>query len=188
MNQLHSNITDQKKNFFLLILLIFCGYIIDSCHEKNKEIEKNRFKVTIDLIAYKDNSFQLFYKMYPDDSYCEALSYIKKIKGSPSSQQLIFELPHGVKPRNIRFDLGEHENDSIRLENISFQYKNRILKGNHGLYKSWFIFNPNVIPGKDSLTFHLKVINSVFDPQLNGNKILNAKLVKLFPPDIDEKI
>jgi len=127
--------------------------------------------------------------MFSDDRYEEKLSLTKKIKGSVSSQQLIFELPYGVKPKNVRFDLGENqnENDSIRLENICFQYKNRIIRGEGGLYKSWFIFNENVVAGKDSLTFHLIKKNTVFDPQLNGNKKLNTMLVKLFPPDIYEK-
>ena len=110
----------------------------------------------------------------------------KKIKGKTSSQCLSFELPYGIKPKNIRIDLGENENVSIRLDNIRFKYKNHEIIGDKGLYKSWFAFNENVIKGKDSLTFDIKKVNTIFDPQLNGNRKLNAKLVKLFPPDINE--
>lgn len=168
-------------------MLLLCGQIIVSCHKK--EFQKNRFKVAVELISYQDNTIQIFYKSKADDRYYEEYSLAKKIKGSKSLQKLVFELPIGIKPKNIRLDLGENENenDSIHLVNVSFQYKNLILDGNNGVYKSWFVFNTNVIEGKDSLTYYLKSNNSVFDPQLNGNRKLNAKLVKLFPPDINEK-
>jgi hypothetical protein len=185
MKKIYFYILNKKTS--LLIMLLFCGQIIISCHKRN--CQKNRLKVSVELISYRDNTIQVFYKTKADDRYFEKYSLVKKIKGSKSSQNLIFELPIGIKPKNIRLDLGENENenDSIHLVNVSFQYKNRVVDGNNGVYKSWFIFNPNVIEGKDSLTYHLKRKNSVFDPQLNGNKKLNAKLVKLFPPDINEK-
>lgn len=188
MHQLPLDIINQKKNFFLFLLLIFCGQIIVSCRQKNLENEKNYFKASIDLISYKDNTIQLFYKKKADDRYFEEFSLKKRIKGSTFLQHLIFELPYGIRPKNIRIDLGENENenDSIKIENIRFQYKNCIINGDNGVYKSWFFFNGNLIKGKDSLTFHLKKINTVFDPQLNGNQILNSKLAKLFPPDINE--
>ena len=167
-------------------MLLLFGQIIVSCYKK--EFRKNRLKVSVELISYRDNTIQIFYKTKADDRYFEKYSLVKKIKGSKSLQNLIFELPIGIKPKNIRLDLGENENenDSIRLVNVSFHYKNLVVNGNNGIYKSWFIFNPNVIEGKDSLTYHLKRNNSVFDPQLNGNKKLNTKLVKLFPPDINQ--
>ena len=167
-------------------MLLLCGQIIVSCYKK--EFQKNRFKVAVELISYRDNTIQIFYKTKADERYYEKYSLVKKIKGSKSLQNLIFELPIGIKPKNIRLDLGENENenDSIHLVNVSFQYKNLVVNGNYGVYKSWFVFNENVVEGKDSLTYNLKKVNTVFDPQLNGNRKLNAKLVKLFPPDINE--
>jgi hypothetical protein len=176
----------KKIHFKILsIMLLLCGQIIVSCYKK--EFQKNRLKVYVELISYRDNTIQIFYKTKVDDRYFEKYSLAKKIKGSKLIQKLVFELPIGIKPKNIRLDLGENQNDSIHLVNVSFQYKNLILDGNNGAYKSWFVFNPNVIEGKDSLTYYLKRNNSIFDPQLNGNRKLNAKLVKLFPPDINEK-
>jgi hypothetical protein len=183
----HLCILNQKKTLFLFLLLF--GQFFVSCNRKNSQTEKNHFKVTIDLITHHNSSIQVFYKTIADDRYYEEYSIRKDIKESPTLQTLVFELPHGIKPKNIRIDLGENENenDSIFVKNISFQYKNNFINGDNGVYKSWFIFNPNVIEGKDSLTYILKRKKSLFDPQLNGNRKLNAKLVKLFPPDINEK-
>jgi hypothetical protein len=175
----------QKKNL-LLIILILSGLIVISCDQKKTQNKENRFIASIDLTSSQDNTIQLFYKMNADDRYYEAFSLKKNIKGSDSLQHLSLELPYGIKPKNIRIDLGEKEDVSIKLENVCFQYKNNLIKGDKGAYRSWFTFNQNVIEEKDSLTFHLKRINNFFDPQLNGNRILNAKLVKLYPPNINE--
>jgi hypothetical protein len=186
MNKLRFNLINQKKTFPLVILILFCGQISVSCYKKRPQIEKHHFTILIDLIPYQDHTIQIFYKLNADDSYSEELSLKKNVKANTTLQNLVFELPYRIKPKNIRIDLGEHENDSIRVENIRFQYKDLIVNGNKGVYKSWFTFNQNMVVGKDSLTFHLKKVAGFFDPQLNGNRKLNAKLVKLFPPDINE--
>lgn len=185
MNKLCFSIINQKKKIPLVILLLFFGQISVSCYKKRPQIEKYHFTILIDLIPYQDHTIQIFYKLNANDRYHEELSLKKNVKANTTLQNLVFELPHGIKPKNIRIDLGEHENDSIRVENIRFQYKNLMVNGNKGVYKSWFTSNENIIEGKDSLTFHLKRINNFFDPQLNGNRILNAKLVKLYPPNIN---
>jgi hypothetical protein len=169
--------------------VFFCAQTSVSCYQNKKEIEKYHFKVSIELITYRENTIQLFYIINADDAYSGKLSLSKKTKASPNLQKLIFELPFGVKAKNVRIDLGENENinDCLQIENIRFEYKNRILNGKNGLYKSWFIFNENVIQGKSGNGFCLKKVGDLFDPQLNGNRELNAKLVKLFPPDIHEK-
>jgi hypothetical protein len=173
----------QNKNLFLIVSIL-SGLIVVSCGQKKTQNKENRFIASIDLTSSHENTIQLFYKINTDDRYYEAFSQKKKIKGSNSLQHLSFELPYGIKPKNIRIDLGEKEDVSIKLENILFQYKNSLIKGDKGAYKSWFTLNENIIEGKDSLTFYFKRVNNLFDPQLNGNRKLNAKLAKLFLPDI----
>jgi hypothetical protein len=185
MNPLQFNMSKTVKPFLLFLLLFFGFQLTLSCNG-NKKI-KNHFKISIDMIAYQNSTIQVFYKLKADDRYYEEFSLKKNVKASASLQKLIFELPFGIKPKNLRIDLGENENDCVRVENMRFRYKNIELNGDHGVYKSWFTFNKNVIEGKDSLTFYMKKVNQFFDPQLNGNRKLNAKLVKLFPPDIYEK-
>ncbi|WP_298222192.1 hypothetical protein [Flavobacterium sp.] len=189
MHPLQFKIPAAIKSFLLFSFLFFCANLLLSCNGNKAQKQQNHFKASIDLMVYRDNSIQLFYVLNADDSYNEAFSLRRNIKASDKMQRLVFELPLGVKAKNIRIDLGEHgnENDSLQIQNIRFEYKNRVINGNNGLYKTWFKFNPNVIQGKSKLRFHLKKVNGIFDPQLNGNRTLNAKLVKLFPPDIYEK-
>lgn len=170
---------------FRVFLFVFVLFFLNSCRRQKEN--KNEFVATIYLKCHNNNSFQLFYKLITDDRYTEEFSIRKNLNGSANIQKLVFVLPKGIKPKNIRFDLGENENDSITITNISFQYKNKIINGALDKYKSWFDFNSNVVANKTGTTYYLIRKDNIFDPQLNGNRILNAKLVKLFLPDIYEK-
>lgn len=189
VHKLQFRILTTIKPFLVFLFLLLGALLLLSCNGNKAQKQKNYFKVSIDLIAYQESSMQLFYVINADDSYSEDLSLRKNVKASSQLQRLVFELPLGIKAKNIRIDLGENENenDSVQIQNIRFEYKHQVLNGNQGQYKSWFTFNPNVVAGKNKLTFHLKKANGIFDPQLNGNRVLNAKLVKLFPPDVYEK-
>jgi len=109
-------------------------------------------------MVYRDNSIQLFYVVNADDSYSEAFSLRRNIKASDKMQRLIFELPLGVKAKNIRIDLGEHgnENDSLQIQNIRFEYKNRVINGSNGLYKAWFKFKSECGSGKKQAALSFK--------------------------------
>ena len=174
------------RRFLLILLLSLFLKLTISCNGNKAKNKQNQFKVLIDLIAYQDGNVQLFYKLNADDRYCEKYSLKQPVKRNDSMQTLSFVLPSGIRPKNLRVDLGEKENDSIRVESMKFCYKNLEPNGGRGVYKSWFTFNQNMVVGEDSLTFHLKKVAGFFDPQLNGNQLLNSKLSKLFPPDVNE--
>lgn len=186
MKKISSNKPAIAKRFLLILLLMLFVKLTSSCNGNRAKNKQNHFKVLIDLIAYQDGNVQLFYKLNTDDRYWEKYSLKQSVKQNDSIQTLTFELPKGIRPKNLRVDLGEKENDSIRVESMSLRYKNLEINGSRGVYRSWFTFNQNMVVGKDSLTFHLKKVAGFFDPQLNGNQLLNSKLVKLFPPDVNE--
>src|SRR5688572_18860572 len=101
MNKLQSNLIGKRKTVFIFILLTFCGQLMVSCYKKPPQNEQNRFKASIDLISYRDNTIQFFYKMKADDRYTEELSLKKNVKAGAALQHIVFELPHGIKPKNI---------------------------------------------------------------------------------------
>src|SRR5690606_1609011 len=168
-----------------ILTLIFSAF---SCNHSSKTITES-LQVSIDLQIYKKDTIQLFYITETDNSYTEALSIKQSVEGKDELQTLRYKLPVGVKPKNIRIDLGERSNyhDSIQINNISFSYRDLVLDGNNGKYKEWFDFNQNIYWETDILVYKLKVENNFYDPQLNGNKVLNSKLVKLFPPHVYER-
>lgn len=177
------------RSFFLKsygLFFLISGII--SCNQSDKIIRES-LVVNIELYVYKNDTIQIFYSEKTDDAYTEELSIKKYVEGKNKMQTLRYELPIGVKPKNLRIDLGEQPNyhDSIRIESVSFKYRDLILDGKNGAYKKWFIPNENIYFDKDTLIYKFRVQGDIYDPQLNGNKTLNSKLVKLFRPDIYER-
>lgn len=168
-----------------ILTLVFSAF---SCNHNSKTITES-LHISIDLHIYKNDTIQLFYITETDNSHTESLSIKQSVEGKDELQTLRYKLPIGVKPKNIRIDLGERSNyhDSIKIKNISFRYRDLILDGNNGKYKNWFDFNQNIYWETDTLTYKLKVVDNFYDPVLNGNKVLNSKLVKLFTPHIYER-
>ena len=165
---------------------IFLGLIFVSCQKNNKQ-PASRVTVCLDVELLHNDAIQLYYKMKADDDYNETLSIKKQVKGKKGVQTLLFELPEGVKPKNFRIDLGEEikELDSVRIENITFQYKERILSGKGGAFTRWFDLNNQIEAGEEGW-YYLKPQAQNTDPFMNGNRLLNAAFVKLFPPDRNE--
>lgn len=145
--------------------------------------------ITLRMGVYKNDTIQVFYIKKTDDSYSEELSIKQFVEGKDELQTLNYVLPVGVKPKNIRIDFGERANyhDSIRIENVILKYRDLALDGSRGAYKEWFTPNENIYFDSDTLVYRFQIHNDIFDPQLNGNQLLNTKIIKLFPPDVNEQ-
>lgn len=173
--------------FKSICLLVFILGMV-SCKKEEKVIEES-VTLTLRVGVYKNDTIQVFYIKKTDDSYSEELSIKQFVEGKNELQTIDYVLPVGVKPKNIRIDLGERANyhDSIRIENVIIKYKDLALDGSRGEYKAWFTPNENIYFDSDSLVYKFQLHNDMFDPQLNGNQLLNTKIVKLFPPDVNER-
>ncbi len=170
-----------------LTCFIFFGLIFVSC-QKNKVPEANSVTVRLDLELLHNDAVQLYYKMKADDDYNETLSIKQHVTGKKGLQTLLFELPKGIKPKNFRIDLGEaiKSLDSIRIDNITFQYKERTLTGKEGTFTRWFDLN-NQMEKAEGGWYYLIPQSQHADPFMSGNRTLNADFVKLFPPDTNER-
>lgn len=179
-----------KRQFYFLksvcLLVLMLGIV--SCKKEEKVIAES-MTITLRLGVYKNDTIQVFYIKKTDDSYSEELSIKQFVEGKNELQTLNYELPVGVKPKNIRIDLGETANyhDSIRIEDVILKYRDLALDGSRGAYKAWFIPNENIYFDSDTLVHRLQIHNDIYDPQLNGNQLLNTKIIKLFPPDVNEQ-
>lgn len=162
-------------------------FSIWSCNDKTKK-EKHSLEATLDVVIYKDEVLQLFYILQTDDGYTEPLSVKTAVKGSPDFQKVNFTLPKGIKPKNIRIDFGEKPGlDSFKMKEITLQYKDLKLMGERSKFQEWFDFNSNITFDSIKNMYYLKPTSDGFyDPQINGNETLNKRIIKLFPPDIDD--
>ncbi len=121
-----------KKQFIFLNLVLITLFI--SCKNKEEakpveEIKANTFDVIVDLKIEKDDELILFYKD-PSIAYFDAKNTVYNgVKGKPESQQIIFSVPEGILPNDIRFDISSNkEQNPITINSITLSFEGRVFK------------------------------------------------------------
>lgn len=131
-----------KKRLVIFIL----GFLI-SCNCKNKSEEKqvedkllqslvrkgvdnkdlkNTFLVILNVLANKNDNFQLFYTEDYMLSFNEDQSIIKLISGANDYQNIVFTLPSNVLPDRLRIDVGSNRNQKvIKIKSLLFRYNDK---------------------------------------------------------------
>lgn len=112
--------------FLMLSIFILFGCKNDKSNDKSNEneVEKasNIFKVTVSVIAKKNDDFCL---LYTEDGSIDFKngSIWQNVKGSENEQQVEFYLPKDVYPTQFRIDFGlNKEQEDIVLKRIVFEY------------------------------------------------------------------
>lgn len=158
------------KNIFIvaLIALTFVG-----C--KNEKTEENTtqqsgeaaapkndfFQVTLDVTAKKDDHFHIYFSEDGSINFTEENSVWSDVKGSESSQKVVFNLPKDVIPTQLRVDFGwTKDQGEIVINNFEMSYMGKT----------------KTIPGADFFKY--------FRPN-EGNTIVNEQnhSVKSLPND-----
>ena len=123
------------------ILLLVCTVILFSCkndktennkEEVNKKVAQNIFKVSINVIAKKNDDFCLLYTEDGTINFTQGSVWLN-LKGSENEQQVLFYLPKDAYPTQLRIDFGMNkEQKDITLKSIIFEYngKKKEIRGN----------------------------------------------------------
>ena len=127
-----------KKNMkakIILGLIVVSTFLI-GCKNENKEVDpigvigeesldQNEllFKVSLNVIVKKDDSFQLYYIDQSNTNFEEENSVWVNVKGSESPQLVEFLLPKDYVPSLIRLDFGlANDQEDIILSTIEMEY------------------------------------------------------------------
>ena len=114
------------------ILLLLCSVFIFSCkndktenskEEVNKEeVAQNIFKVSINVIAKKNDDFCLLYTEDGTINFTQG-SVWQNLKGSENEQEITYTLPADAYPTQIRFDLGlKKDQEDITVKGVRMTY------------------------------------------------------------------
>ena len=114
---------------FLLFTTLFIGCkdekSVDSLDVVKPEIVDNSFKVTLDVVVKKDDDLSLFYTEDGSIDFKSEPIWIG-IKGSNVSQKVVYTLPEGVYPTQIRLDFGMNKaQEDITLNSVTMEYKGK---------------------------------------------------------------
>jgi hypothetical protein len=114
---------------FILTSFFFSCKKEESVEEINKvEEDLTSFNVILDVIIKKDDDISLFYTTDGSLNFKEPI--LQGVKGSESTQQIVFKLPENVKPTQFRIDFGLNpEQEDMYFNKITFKYigKERVI-------------------------------------------------------------
>jgi hypothetical protein len=113
------------------IMLLLSSVLLCSCKndktENNSEGENkvtvdNIFKVTVTVIAKKNDDFCLLYTEDGSINFTQG-SVWQNVKGNENEQQVVFNLPKEAYPTQLRIDFGMNkEQEDITLKAIVCEY------------------------------------------------------------------
>lgn len=149
--------------------------------DEPKKVELNHFKATLDLVVKQDDSLQLFYMDEVIPGFNEENSVWVYVKGSENSQEITFDIPEGVIPSNLRFDISKNENqEPIVLSNFKLQYQDKVYESKDSTMVNYFLPNDQIEYNPTTKTFSfIKVQQAGFDPFIYSTDLLNKQVQKL---------
>ncbi|MGC4040940.1 MAG: hypothetical protein QM710_09215 [Flavobacterium sp.] len=101
------------------ILAIVSAVLFLGCKDgKTEAVAAKKFRVTLDVIANKDDDFCLLYTTDGTINFTDKVVW-QHVKANSSQQQVVFDLPENVKPTQLRIDVGfNKEQEEVVLKGI----------------------------------------------------------------------
>lgn len=178
-----------KKNIlFLSLLTIF----ISSC--KNEEskivndkettseitINPNTLKVELDIVIQNDDELILFWKD-ASISYFDAENTIYYgVKGSDSSQKVVFEFDEGIVPNDIRIDVSsKKEQLPIKLNFIKISQQDRVFVVDKDNFLKYFKENDFVKFDSETGIISFEDKGDMHDPFFTTNVVFAPEFEKV---------
>lgn len=119
-----------KTKFITLFILMSFAFIgckneksVDSLEVIKPESIDTTFKVTLEVLAKKDDNFQVYYTEASSEIFTEEKSVWVAVKGMETSQKVVLSLPKDVVPALVRLDFGlNKEQGDIVLSEVDLDY------------------------------------------------------------------
>ena len=116
-----------KTRFFCLIVVL-SGLLLGCKNEDKEDVVKEetlseKYTVSLEVVVKEDDDFQIYYTDKTSADFNEEQSLWVKVKGSETSQTVVFTLPEEALPTLFRLDFGlNKEQQDITLKSIEIGY------------------------------------------------------------------
>jgi len=143
---------NKMKHKVLLIIGFISLFTVSCKNEKSTEslevvapdAKDNIFRVTLKVIASKDDDFALFYTEDGSINFFDVKPIWQGVKGRETEQEVVFQLPEGVYPTQLRFDLGlNKEQSDIVIKGVKFSYNDNEFNANGAEFFNYFRADEN---------------------------------------------
>ncbi len=123
------------KTRIILAIVLMTTFFVGCKNEKSVDslevvtpetIVDKTFKVTLNVILKKDDTFSLFYTEDGTTDFSKTAPIWKAVKGSDAEQSVVYNLPEEVFPSQLRLDFGLAKvQDDITLKSVILEYKGK---------------------------------------------------------------
>lgn len=173
-----------KTNKLFALLLITVSLF--SCKKESKEevLKKPElFSLKLNAIVKKDDDFQIFFKESADTQapYEEVNSVWVGVKGNENAQDIVFNLPEGVYPTQIRFDFGQKKQTEIVVNSLNVSFKEKAFNMKGSEFFNFFTPDENfvTIDKMGSKIIPVEQKDGKFDPMLYSTTDFTTELGKI---------
>lgn len=122
------------KTKFIAVLVLLTAFIsgckdeksVDNLDVVKSEVIDNSFKVTLDVIVKENDDFSLFYTEDGSTDFTKIKPIWMSVKGSETSQKVIYSLPEDVIPTQLRLDFGINKiQKDVVLNSVTMEFKGK---------------------------------------------------------------
>ena len=179
------NLNSMRINLFFYGLLIS---LFISCSDKKEpeakrevEVFSNTFNVIVDATVKKDDKLMLYFQdetigWFDDEHFVE-----QSVVGKGGDQKIVFSVPEGVIPTNIRLDISSVQGqEPIVIKNIILKYRDRNFVIDQANFANYF--EPNDYIDFDYVSNTAKVLSKAdktYDPILLPKEIMAREIANL---------
>lgn len=173
----------------LIIAVIFISLLSCKNNEQKEspeaieEVKPKTFQVLLDLVIKTDDELILFYKNGPNQWFDDEKTVWNNVKGSEETQTVVFNLPEGVLPTDLRIDIGRNEMKNLKdieIKKIAISYLDKSFEIPQDKMDTYF--KPNKCMSYDASTkiyTFKKDDEGMYDPFLEAQPDFYTELAKV---------
>ena len=179
----------------LIIISLLSSLMFVSCKNEEKKADNNEdsikvekpksltFDVSVDLVIPTDDELILLYKDGSNLEFIDANTVWAGVKGSNNTQKVLFSLPEGVVPTDLRLDIGRNEFKGLKfieIKKITISYLDNKFEINQNEINNYFEANQFIEfnPQNNLYTFK-KDAKGNYDPNFLVKEPLHAQLKRV---------
>lgn len=170
-----------------ILIALFLSISFFSCkNEETKKTEEAKvpelYTFTLNATVKQNDDFQLFFKEdnNTETPFEETNSVWSGIKGAEMAQNIVFALPEGVFPTQLRFDFGQNKNQSeIIVNSFKVTYKDKSFNISGKDFFTYFIADENFVKVDKEASKAMPVAGTTYDPMFYSSGDYNAQMVKI---------
>jgi len=174
------------KAIKFLVCSLIIVFVVSCKNEKEAEkpVVDETFTITLNATVAKDDNFQVFYKESNDAAapFEEKYSLFAAVPGGAQPQDIVFKLPEGVFPTQLRVDFGTNKEQSeIIVNKFKMSYKEKAFETNGTNFFDYFSADSVFVKVDKAASKATPFVTKegIYDPMFISQVALNNEILKL---------